>query len=289
MTAPVSSADSRPGAPPVVIPMLAYEDGFAALAWLSRAFGFRERTRMAGPDGRLAHGEMEAGDGLVMLATPSPHYESPRTHRASCERARRWSEVPWVIDGVLVYVPDVDAHYARARAAGAIILSEPEDGFPGRRYRAEDPEGHRWMFMARPAGGPDPTPPRQGPMLGGARLTAFLATADAGRARRFYEGVLGLRLLSDDQFALAFDANGVQLRIQKVPTVEPPPFTALGWQVADLDAMVAALSAAGIGFERYSFMPQDAKGIWTAPGGTRVAWFKDPDGNLLSLAEHGDA
>ena len=80
-----------------------------------------------------------------------------------------------------------------------------------------------------------------------------------------------------------------QLRIQKVPTVEPPPFTALGWQVADIDAMVASLSAAGITFERYPFMPQDAMGIWTAPGGTRVAWFKDPDGNLLSLAEHGDA
>jgi catechol 2,3-dioxygenase-like lactoylglutathione lyase family enzyme len=220
-----------------------------------------------------------------MLATPTPDYEGPRRHRASCERARRWSEVPWVIDGVLVYVPDVDAHYTRAKRAGATILSEPEDGFPARRYRAEDPEGHRWMFMARPAGGSDSG---GGSMLGGAQVTAFLATADAAQARRFYEEVLGFRLLSDDQFALAFDSNGIQLRIQKVPKVEPPPFTALGWQVADIDATVAALSAAGIGFERYSFMPQDAMGIWTAPGGTRVAWFKDPDGNLLSLAEHGE-
>ena len=97
--------------------MLAYEDGFAALDWLSNAFGFRERTRMAGPDGQLAHGEMEAGDGIVMLATPTPQYQSPRSHRASCERARRWSEVPWVIDGVLVYVADVDAHYTRAKRA----------------------------------------------------------------------------------------------------------------------------------------------------------------------------
>ena len=269
--------------------MLAYEDGFAALDWLANAFGFRERTRMAAPDGRLAHGEMEAGDGLVMLATPTPQYESPRSHRVSCERARRWSEVPWVIDGVLVYVADVDAHYTRAKRAGATILSEPEDGFPARRYRAEDPEGHRWMFMARPASSSGPGSSHLGPMLGGAQLTAFLATADAARARRFYEEVLGLRLLSDDQFALAFDSNGIQLRIQKVPKVEPPSFTALGWQVADIDAMVAALSAAGISFELYPFMPQDAMGIWTAPGGTRVAWFKDPDGNLLSLAEHRDA
>jgi uncharacterized glyoxalase superfamily protein PhnB len=134
---------------PAVIPMLDYEDGFAALDWLAKAFGFREVTRMAGPDGRLAHGEMEAGAGLIMLATATPDYEGPRRHREHCERARRWSAVPWVIDGVLVYVEDIDAHYRRARDAGATILTEPEDGFPGRRYRAEDLEGHRWMFLQR--------------------------------------------------------------------------------------------------------------------------------------------
>jgi uncharacterized glyoxalase superfamily protein PhnB len=133
---------------PQVIPMLAYEDGFAAMDWLARAFGFRERARMAGSNGLLAHGEMEVGDGLIMLATPTPDYESPRKHRESCERARRWSQVPWVIDGVLVYVPNLDEHYLRAKREGATILSEPEDGFPARRYRAEDLEGHRWMFMA---------------------------------------------------------------------------------------------------------------------------------------------
>jgi PhnB protein len=132
-----------------VVPMIAYEDGVAALEWLARAFGFRERTRMLGKDGRLAHGEMDAGDGLIMLATPSPDYEGPRRHRESCERARRWSTVPWVIDGVLVYVSDIDAHFERAKREGATILSEREDGFPGRRYRAEDLEGHRWMFMVR--------------------------------------------------------------------------------------------------------------------------------------------
>lgn len=129
--------------------MLAYEDGAAALDWLARAFGFVERARMLDGTGRLSHGEMETGEGLIMLATPSPHYEAPRHHRETCETARRWSEVPWVIDGVLVYVDDVDAHIETARAAGATILSEVEEGFPGRRYRAEDLEGHRWMFMER--------------------------------------------------------------------------------------------------------------------------------------------
>ena|SRR5436190_6145310 len=138
-------ADESPG----VIPMIAYEDGFAALDWLARAFGFRERRRMTGADGRLAHGEMETDEGLIMLATPSADYECPRKHRAACESARRWSEVSWVIDGVMVYVGDIDAHYARAKEAGARILSDIEDGPPARRYRAEDLEGHRWMFMAR--------------------------------------------------------------------------------------------------------------------------------------------
>jgi len=134
---------------PTVIPMLAYEEGIAALEWLAKAFGFRERARQIGPDGTLAHGEMEAGDGLIMLATPTPDYESPRHHRETCEQARKWSAVPWVIDGVLVYVEDLEAHFARARAAGAVILSEIQEDSPGRRYRAEDLEGHRWFFMER--------------------------------------------------------------------------------------------------------------------------------------------
>lgn len=134
---------------PAVIPMIAYEDGVAALEWLASAFGFRERTRRIGADGKLAHGEMEAGGGIIMLATPTPDYESPRHHRQHCRRAHKWSDVPWVIDGVLVYVDDVAAHFARAQAAGATILSEIEEDAPGRRYRAEDPEGHRWFFIER--------------------------------------------------------------------------------------------------------------------------------------------
>ena len=136
---------------PGVIPMIAYEDGFAALDWLARAFGFRERTRIVAADGRLGHAEMEAGDGVIILGMPTPDYESPRRHRLTCEAARKWSTVPWIIDGVLVYVADVAAHLARARDAGATILSELEEGFPGRRYRVEDLEGPRWMFLERPA------------------------------------------------------------------------------------------------------------------------------------------
>ena len=126
-------------------------------------------------------------------------------------------------------------------------------------------------------------------MLETARLVAFAGTANAPRAKAFYQDTLGLRLISDDDFALAFDSNGTQLRIQKVKVVTPPPFTVLGWQVENIHVMVSALSRAGVSFERYSFMQQDAAGVWTAPGETKVAWFKDPDGNLLSLAEHAAA
>jgi uncharacterized glyoxalase superfamily protein PhnB len=137
---------------PEVVPMIAYEDGPAAMDWLARAFGFIEIVRMIGPDGRLSHGEMGTGEesvGLIMLATPTPDYQSPKHHRETCEAAAKWSKVPYIIDGVLVYVEDVDAHFQRAREAGATILSEVETGGPGKRYRAEDLEGHRWMFMQR--------------------------------------------------------------------------------------------------------------------------------------------
>lgn len=132
---------------PTVVPMLAYEDGEAALAWLVHAFGFRELTRRTDADGRLTHGELQAGDGLIMLASPTPDYEAPRRHRQHCARAEAWSRVPYIIDGVLIEVEDVDAHCSNAREAGAVILSEPENQGEGfRHYRAEDLEGHRWMF-----------------------------------------------------------------------------------------------------------------------------------------------
>jgi uncharacterized glyoxalase superfamily protein PhnB len=140
---------AAPKTSPTVVPMIAYEDGIAALEWLAKAFGFREITRLKWPDGRLSHGEMEAGDGLIMLGSPTPDYHGPKHHREICEQARKWSRVPWIIDGVLVYVNNLDRHFKRAKAAGATILSNIEEGPPGRRYRAEDLEGHRWFFFEK--------------------------------------------------------------------------------------------------------------------------------------------
>ena len=116
-------------------------------------------------------------------------------------------------------------------------------------------------------------------------MVALVATRDPERARRFYGEALGLRLVSDDPWALVFDAAGTRLRIQKVERLTPQPFTVLGWQVASIDAAVDGLAARGVKFERYDGMDQDARGVWTAPSGARVAWFKDPDGNTLSVTQ----
>ena len=129
-----------------VIPMLAYEDAAAAMDWLAKAFGFEEVTRMTDDNGVVVHGEMKAAKGIVMMATPTPDYESPRHHREHCEPARRWNSVPYVIDGVFVQVDDVEAHLETAKAAGATILGGIDDNPYGRSYRVEDVEGHRWMF-----------------------------------------------------------------------------------------------------------------------------------------------
>jgi catechol 2,3-dioxygenase-like lactoylglutathione lyase family enzyme len=122
-------------------------------------------------------------------------------------------------------------------------------------------------------------------MLGNGRLTAFVATTRPERAKEFYRDTLGLLLVRDDQFALVFDCGGVQLRVQKVQKLEPHAFTSLGWQVPDIRASVFGLAERGIVFERYGFMAQDDIGVWQAPSGAQVAWFKDPDGNVLSLTE----
>ena len=122
-------------------------------------------------------------------------------------------------------------------------------------------------------------------MLKNTPITAFIASAQPGRARQFYRDTLGLRLVSDDQFAVVFDCAGVQLRIQKVEALQPHAFTALGWHVANIRDSVSGLAKRGIVFERYDFMEQDELGVWQAPSGAKVAWFKDPDGNLLSLTQ----
>jgi catechol 2,3-dioxygenase-like lactoylglutathione lyase family enzyme len=125
-------------------------------------------------------------------------------------------------------------------------------------------------------------------VLGRCAIQAFIPTRDADAAKRFYADVLGLRFVSDDSFALVFDAGGTELRLQRVRELTPHPFTALGWIVSDIAAEVRELSARGVAFERYHFVEQDDLGIWTTSG-AKVAWFKDPDGNLLSLAQLGMA
>jgi catechol 2,3-dioxygenase-like lactoylglutathione lyase family enzyme len=122
-------------------------------------------------------------------------------------------------------------------------------------------------------------------MLANADPMAFIATAAPDAARRFYSDTLGLRLVADDDFALVYDLHGTTLRVQKVREIAPAPYTALGWKVADIAATVAALAARGVRFERYERLEQDAAGVWKTPAGARVAWFKDPDGNLLSLTQ----
>jgi catechol 2,3-dioxygenase-like lactoylglutathione lyase family enzyme len=124
-------------------------------------------------------------------------------------------------------------------------------------------------------------------ILGGSDLIAFAPTTDPAKARAFYEGVLGLRLVADEKpFSLVFDLNGIMLRVTTVHELKPQPFTVLGWRVADIEGAVDRLVAAGVRFERYPGMnDSDPRGIWNSPGGARIAWFKDPDGNVLSLTE----
>jgi predicted enzyme related to lactoylglutathione lyase len=122
-------------------------------------------------------------------------------------------------------------------------------------------------------------------MLESSHIVAFAATTDLPRARAFYEQVLGLPVAEHNDFACAIDANGTMLRITAVPEVCRAGYTVLGWQVADITATVRGLAARDVVFLRYDGMDQDGDGIWTAPGGGKVAWFADPDGNVLSLTQ----
>ena len=123
-------------------------------------------------------------------------------------------------------------------------------------------------------------------MLDSEKIIGFVPITDAARSKAFYEK-LGLKFVSQDSFAVVFEANGNMLRLTLMKEVTPQPFTIMGWQVTDIEKSVKELQAAGVQFERFGdFMKQDELGIWTAPGGNRVAWFKDPDGNTLSVSQH---
>jgi catechol 2,3-dioxygenase-like lactoylglutathione lyase family enzyme len=122
-------------------------------------------------------------------------------------------------------------------------------------------------------------------MLGSARIGAFVATTDVDAARAFYAETLGLRLVDDNAFALAFDANGTTLRVTRVEQAVIAPYTVLGWEVTDILTTVGALAERGVAFHRYDGMDQDADGIWRSPDGALVAWFADPEGNTLSVSQ----
>jgi uncharacterized glyoxalase superfamily protein PhnB len=146
-------SEERDGAWPAIVPMLSYENAEAAIAFLGAAFGFEERQRFVDGRGKVTDAILSVpGGGVVMLGEGNPAYQGPRRHRETCEASRRWQDTPYIVDGVLVAVADVDSQFAEAKAAGAIILSEPEDTPHGRQCRIEDPEGHRWMLMSETTG-----------------------------------------------------------------------------------------------------------------------------------------
>ena len=122
-------------------------------------------------------------------------------------------------------------------------------------------------------------------MLGSSRLVAFVSTTDARRARDFYQNTLGLSFVADDGSALVMDAGGVMVRVARVKALTPAPYTTLGWGVTDIVSVVEGLRSRGVVFERFAGLKQDEAGVWLSPSGARVAWFKDPDGNLLSVTQ----
>ena len=126
-------------------------------------------------------------------------------------------------------------------------------------------------------------------MLSAHEIVAFVGTATPSRAKDFYRNTLGLRLVSEDGFALVFDAGGRMLRVAIVPEVRPAGYTVLGWKVPDIERVVRGLVQRSLVFRRYAGLEQDELGIWSAPSGARVAWFEDPDGNTLSLTEFEQA
>jgi len=122
-------------------------------------------------------------------------------------------------------------------------------------------------------------------MLNAQKIVTFVTASDASKARSFYESALGLRVISDDHLTLVLDANGTMLRVTNVQSFKPQEFTILGWDVKDIDEAVSELNQRGIRFENYGMSGQDERGVWNSPSGARVAWFKDPDGNVLSLTQ----
>jgi catechol 2,3-dioxygenase-like lactoylglutathione lyase family enzyme len=124
-------------------------------------------------------------------------------------------------------------------------------------------------------------------MLKAQPIIAFVATTNPVRAKEFYAKTLGLQLVSEDAFALVFDAGGTMLRVTPVQKLQPAGYTVLGWIVTDIAKEIRDLAKRGVKFRRYEGMEQDELGVWTSPANAKIAWFEDPDGNTLSLTEFG--
>ena len=123
-------------------------------------------------------------------------------------------------------------------------------------------------------------------MLAANKVIGFVPTQDSAKAREFYEGKLGFQFVSDDPFALVMRSGETMIRVSKAKDFTPAPYTILGWEVKDIEAVVRWLTSRGVAFEKYPFVLDEELGIWNAPSGDRVAWFKDPDGNVLSVSQH---
>jgi len=123
-------------------------------------------------------------------------------------------------------------------------------------------------------------------MLTANKVIGFVPTQDSAKAREFYEGKLGFQFVSDDPFALVMRSGETMIRVSKAKDFTPAPYTILGWEVKDIEAVVRWLTSRGVAFEKYPFVLDEELGIWNAPSGDRVAWFKDPDGNVLSVSQH---
>ena len=126
-------------------------------------------------------------------------------------------------------------------------------------------------------------------MITEGEVMGFIPTVDADRAREFYEGVLGLDFVSDDPFAMVVRSRGTYIRVAKLKEFTPAPYTILGWRVKDVESEVKTLTAKGVIFNRYPSLAQSELGVWTAPGGSKIAWFLDPDGNALSISQHPES
>jgi len=123
-------------------------------------------------------------------------------------------------------------------------------------------------------------------MLASSKIIGFVPTKDSAQARGFYEGILQFQFVSDDMFALVMKAGETMLRIGKVQDFTPAPYTVLGWEVSNIEEVVRWLQKRGVALEKFPFVQDKELGIWTTPNGDKVAWFRDPDGNVLSVSQH---